>query len=107
MSYIAQSQMCGKVTFSQTMSARRGFCPAFTLVELLVVIAIIAILAALLLPALARAKMQGQQIGCLNNLRQVTVAGLMYLNETQHGFPWNDPYDPKYDPNVAMSWIQA
>ncbi len=89
------------------MSARRGFCPAFTLVELLVVIAIIAILAALLLPALAGAKRQGRQIGCLNNLRQVTVAGLMYLSDTQHGLPWNVPYDPNYDPNVAISWVQA
>ncbi len=99
--------MSGEMTFWQTKPARRAFCTAFTLIELLVVIAIIAILAALLLPALAGAKRQGQQISCLNNLRQVTVAGLMYLNDTQHGLPWNDPHDPNYDPNVAPDWFQA
>ncbi len=99
--------MRGRTTFWRTKTSKAGVCRAFTLVELLVVIAIIAILAALLLPALARSKMQGQQIKCLNNLRQVTVAGLMYLNDTQHGLPWNNPHDPNYDPNVAQDWVNA
>ena len=56
----------------------RSFQCAFTLIELLLVIAIIALLAALLVPALSPAKVKGQQTVCLNNLHQLALCALMY-----------------------------
>jgi prepilin-type N-terminal cleavage/methylation domain-containing protein/prepilin-type processing-associated H-X9-DG protein len=67
----------------------RAAWAGFTLVELLVVIAIIAILAAMLLPALAAAKAKGRGITCLSNERQISLACLLYTGDASERLPYN------------------
>lgn len=89
--------ICKNLFPMKNRTPRQGF----TLIELLVVIAIIAILAAMLLPALAKAKERGRQAACFNNVRQQALAAFMYADDQNNILP---PTAYPLPSGGVMSW---
>jgi prepilin-type N-terminal cleavage/methylation domain-containing protein/prepilin-type processing-associated H-X9-DG protein len=80
----------------------------FTLIELLVVIAIISILAALLLPALAKAKTRAQGISCLSNMKQLQTASILYADDNADVLPKNSPLNNGGDTFAGKpNWVDG
>src|SRR5947207_11047980 len=83
---------------------------AFALIELLVVIAIIAILAGLVLPAIAKARIRGYSVVCLSNSRQLTLAWMMYAGDYGDRLPYNLGGDKGriiFAPNTNINWVEG
>jgi prepilin-type N-terminal cleavage/methylation domain-containing protein/prepilin-type processing-associated H-X9-DG protein len=87
-----------KVGPASTGKLRKREC-GFTLIELLVVIAIIAILAAMLLPALSKAKEAGRATVCRSNMRQLTLGMILYADDNQDYLPWPGGVNRNDDPD--------
>lgn len=100
--------------FTERRARRTNHRFGFTLIELLVVVAIIAILAAMLLPALGRAKWQTKKVNCISNLKQLALASMLYADDFRGNFTaptWHEtdykpgPYSDRSGTDDDASWL--
>ena len=98
--------MCRFISRRASDAVRRTFGRGFTLIELLVVIAIIAILAGLLLPGLAKAKVKAQGILCMSNLKQLQIVWHLYANDNNDYITSSGYVFPKTEPTAWVAgWL--
>ena len=91
--------------FQRGVVNHRKIRHAFTLIELLVVIAIIAVLAALLLPVLSKSKLRAHEIHCVNNLRQLSLAGTLYSTDFDKALSYTDDLGKQKAGDIWLSLL--